>query len=555
MSPRRRRPSLLAGLLWTGLGLLFLLRNFGIGPDTWHVMAAYWPVLLILLGLGKVIDHYRQKEGVSVSFGEVVTIFLLLLIGSAVSRISTSHFGRVVRDMPINIGGTSIQPGQWLGVSYTFDEEASYAVAAHTPLRIENSNGLVSLTPGSGNQIHVRLRKTVYEEDASSAKEIAGQIKLEGGEEGKAAATTFVIRTNREDLRQKDYRFNTDLEIAVPPDSQIQIRNAFGEIKVANLTGKFDLNTSHQPIDVRDCKGEFVLASRFSESHLANLTGNVTIAARGRVSVEAVKGNVTVRNEYSPVQISDVDGQVTVSTSESNIVVEKITKPVTIEAPGTQLVVRNLSDTLKAAASYRQVDISDVAGDISLDTRYATLSLSRIKGAVEIASDSDRIKAEEITGRFKVRARRTSLNLDGIEGPIDAVTTLKDVVVANYRQDCTITNEYGEVSLSNGSLPRMNTTVKNRNGTISLYLPENAAVQINATAKSGRVNCDYPGLSSQSSGDISSLKGSLKGGGAKIILENEYGDIRIQKGAAESKLLPEEEPNRRFRPRRPGSAR
>ncbi len=67
MSSERRRPSLLGGLLWTGLGALFLLRNFGIGPDIWSLAARYWPILLILLGLGKVIDYYRQKEGVSVS--------------------------------------------------------------------------------------------------------------------------------------------------------------------------------------------------------------------------------------------------------------------------------------------------------------------------------------------------------------------------------------------------------------------------------------------------------------------------------------------------------
>ena len=44
---------MLGALLWLGLGVLFLLRNFGIGPDLWSLAGRYWPILLILLGLGE----------------------------------------------------------------------------------------------------------------------------------------------------------------------------------------------------------------------------------------------------------------------------------------------------------------------------------------------------------------------------------------------------------------------------------------------------------------------------------------------------------------------
>src|SRR5512140_2718039 len=97
----RIRPSLLGSLLWIGLGILFLLRNFGIGPDFWSLAGRYWPILLILLGLGKVIDYYRKKDGVSLRIGEVLIILLILLWGSALTRISTSHLGEAFRDLPI----------------------------------------------------------------------------------------------------------------------------------------------------------------------------------------------------------------------------------------------------------------------------------------------------------------------------------------------------------------------------------------------------------------------------------------------------------------------
>ena len=88
---KRRRPSLLGALLWISLGVLFLLQNFGIGPDFWSLAGRYWPVLLILLGLGKVIDYFLEKDAVSIRIGEIFGILLLLLVGSAITRISDSH--------------------------------------------------------------------------------------------------------------------------------------------------------------------------------------------------------------------------------------------------------------------------------------------------------------------------------------------------------------------------------------------------------------------------------------------------------------------------------
>src|SRR5512136_3325655 len=143
MRDRRYRPSLLGGLLWTGLGIIFLLRNFGIGPDFWSLAARYWPILLILLGLGKVIDYYRQKEGVSVRIGEVIGILLLLLIGTFVTKVTHGPVGRIFREIPITIAGTHVRPGQWLGSSYSYSEEKSYPLSTPTPIRIENSYGSV----------------------------------------------------------------------------------------------------------------------------------------------------------------------------------------------------------------------------------------------------------------------------------------------------------------------------------------------------------------------------------------------------------------------------
>ena len=544
----RQRPSLLGALLWIGIGLLFLLSNFGIGRGFWSLAGRYWPVLLILFGLGRVIDYYLKKDAFSIRIGEIVGIFLLLIFGSAITRFADSHFARFVRELPIEIGNASVRPGQWIGESYAYTEEASYPLQHPIPIRIENSFGLVSVSPGSDGEIRVHLKKVVYA-DESRAKQIASRIRLEAAPESVPSASTaakpeaepgkateagwYVVKTNRESVNSGERLFNTDLEVFIPKNSRLEVKNTFGEIKVSGINGAMSLSTTHRSLELRDCTGPFTLSNRYGESRLTDLTGNVILEGRGKAYLENIKGDVTATSEYSPLEIVHIDGKVSVSITENSVRVEDASGPVTIDARGARVNVSGLKNSLKVTASHQSVDISDVASDVSVDCRYSTLVLRNVKGNTEINSNSDRVTAEDIGGSFKLRARASGVRLDGVRGPVDVQTTLKDVVVNDVADRCSIANEYADVTMSAQELGKGDVQIRNRNGSIELSLPEGASFVMDATARNGQIESDYPGLEPVSKeGSIAVLKSKVKAGGPKIVLETQYDNIRITGSAA-----------------------
>ncbi len=531
MSALKRRPSLLASILWIGLGVLFLLRNFDIGPNLWALAGRYWPILLILLGLGKVIDYFRQKEGVSLRVGEVFGILLIFVIGSAISRVSGSAVGDLLWRVPIRIGDTEVA----LGSSYSYEQEASFPIAPGTSVRIENANGLVTVAPGSELELRVRLRKVVFGKEEGPAREVADRILIEGIPEGKAEAAVFLLRTNRETL-QEGARFQTDMEVFLPRNVNLQIRNSYGAVNVTGLEGALDVSTSHKPLEVREIVGSVKASNRYGESRLQNLTGSLTVDARGRVDVEKVKGDVVLRNEYSPVSVRDVEGMLTVSNTEGSVVVEKVARPVTIDARGTQIRVQELSDSLRVTTSHRRVTISDVAANVALNSKYATHTLKNIRGNVEVESSYDTINLDEIAGRLKLKAVGTRVRANDIGGAVEVDTTLKDVVVNRFKNSCRVSNEYAAVELSAWPTVAHDITVKNRNGRIDLSLPAEGAFSLNASARNGRVQADFPGLQVEDRpGDVSSLRGAVKSGGPNIRLDTEYGNIRVRSTVAEKR--------------------
>lgn len=78
--------SLVFPILLITIGALFLYANWRPSFDPWPVLATYWPLILIFLGLGKIWDVSRRRQhpdaapGSSVGATIGVLVFVLLLV-------------------------------------------------------------------------------------------------------------------------------------------------------------------------------------------------------------------------------------------------------------------------------------------------------------------------------------------------------------------------------------------------------------------------------------------------------------------------------------------
>ncbi|MBM4364127.1 MAG: DUF4097 family beta strand repeat protein, partial [Deltaproteobacteria bacterium] len=308
--------------------------------------------------------------------------------------------------------------------------------------------------------------------------------------------------------------------------------------------------TTHRTLDVRDCAAEITASNRYADSRLENLAGKVTVDARGRVYVESIDGDVDVRAEYSPIEVRDVRGAVKVASTEGSVLLDGVTRGAVVESRGGNVTAQKLAGGLKLSASHRRVRVEDVQGDVAINSRYATLSLTNVQGKVDLTSSSDRISAEGVRGALTARATGSSVRIDAASGPIDVSTTRKDVTVNDFASSCKVVNEYADVSLSSARTLGGEVSVKNRNGDIEIYLPDAAGFALDAHARMGRIDTDYPGLETpERPADAATLKTKVRAGGPTLVLDTEYGSVRIRSRKGDS--LPAEHPEEP-RPRRVG---
>lgn len=60
--PQNKRPPLAVPIILIVVGALFLYANYRPSFDPWQVLKTYWPLILVFVGLGKMVDSLRQRE-------------------------------------------------------------------------------------------------------------------------------------------------------------------------------------------------------------------------------------------------------------------------------------------------------------------------------------------------------------------------------------------------------------------------------------------------------------------------------------------------------------
>ena len=62
MSARSHGGALTAGLILIAVGLIFLMETLDASFSAWRLIARYWPLILIIIGLRKMYQYFTWRD-------------------------------------------------------------------------------------------------------------------------------------------------------------------------------------------------------------------------------------------------------------------------------------------------------------------------------------------------------------------------------------------------------------------------------------------------------------------------------------------------------------
>lgn len=372
MVPQRRR-SFAGPIILILIGVLFLLKNFGVNLP-WHLLATWWPLLLVLLGVIRLVEYFTaKKEGTyppAVGGGTVFLIVLIILIG-----ISITGFYKV-RDN-VNWGQIRDQVGMdddlasMFGQSHSYEDQVEQDLPAGASLKVVSDRGSIAVNSWDESKIKVLAHKSVFSSNDNDANSINEKTKplVE------IANGVVTVNANTQGAGQKGVV--TDLEIYVPKKMAVDIAGHRGDVNVSGRDADLKISAS---------KGDVVLDQ---------INGNVTasLSNKGSLRISTITGNITVDGRFDDVVAMDVNGSVTVNGDVfGELKLSKVSKGVQFHSSRTDLQLARLDGDLDLDS--HDFRATNVVGPTNLTVQNKDVSLESVSGPIRIQGDKSDVTVQ-----------------------------------------------------------------------------------------------------------------------------------------------------------------
>src|SRR5215472_10169953 len=357
-APPKRRRSMTGPFILIVVGLIFLLGNMHIlswGRLGW-LFAHYWPLLLILWGVLKLVEHYRAKqEGLAapgIGAGGVFLLIVLILSGLIASQMSRVNWEELGNE--IDLGDGHDIP--FLGSSFDFDEQLTQPTPSGATVKIVNERGAVNVSISNDDKIEVNAHKKIRAESEQDANKWHAQTKPQINMSGN------LITINANTRGAGDHSVTVDLDVAIPRKVPVTISSQRGDVTVTGRDGTVEISNQ-----------------------------------RGDVSLEDINGNVNLNMDRSSVRASQINGDIAVQGRSNDVTLTDV--------KGAAHLSGEFMESVK---------LSRIAKSVSFNSSRTDMQFTKLGGDLDL--DSGDLRANDIAGPLRLTTRSKDIHLDGVTG-------------------------------------------------------------------------------------------------------------------------------------------
>lgn len=364
MNETRTRGSIFAGLLLIILGVIFLIDRFDPAFRLGHLVRLYWPLLIILWGVAKLIDHFLlQRDPHSraplLSGGEAALLIILafVLTGFAFRDWLRDRYPDFDFELPL--AHYSYSQGQDL---------QPRVIAAGAHIVIETGRGDIKVHRDEGPNLVVHAQKAVL-----GSTELGAQGLLKRAEVViESSGNEYRVHSDKEGPRSA--RLKVDLDVTVPKNVSIEAATGHGDIDVSGISGGAVVRSGAGNITVTGIGSDVSVDLHWGDAKVSGVSGNVKISGRGNdLDLTNVSGN------------ADAEGAFIGSIHASNIA-----KTLRWVSPWTDLTVTQLSGHLEADSG--DVEISGATGPAKLITHNKDVKITNVLGRIDVVNTHGDVK-------------------------------------------------------------------------------------------------------------------------------------------------------------------
>jgi len=450
--PPRYRRSMSGPIILISIGIVFLLGTMGYlnWSRLGHWFAHYWPVILIVSGVIKLIEYQTaQRQGYrasGLSGGGIFLIIMVVVFGLIATQMSRFDWGEL-RDH-INIDDNEFT---WFGQKYTYEDQLAQEFPAGASLHVTDTRGAVNVSASDDNQIHVSVHKRINAESQSEAD------KFNSGTKPQITVNGNIVTLNANNQGAGDHWVDEDMDITVPRKAAVDISTRYGDVSVLGRDGDVQVSSQHNEVSASDINGKVSLSLESSSVRVSQVSSDVSITGRANdVSLDDVKGAAHLDGEFmESVKLAKIGQGVTFKSSRTDMQLSRLDGDLDLDSGDLQAT--NVMGPVRLTTRSKDIRLIGVSGDVRLQDENGSVELRMNKlGSLQVENRKGDIGIyvpEKAAFQIDARARGGEIETDfdglKVENSNDLATATG--TVGSGGPHLVVNNEHGTIEIRRGS--------------------------------------------------------------------------------------------------------
>jgi DUF4097 and DUF4098 domain-containing protein YvlB len=377
--PPRRRPRSIAGpFVMITLGLLLLLANFG--ALSWGSLgvwfAHWWPLLLILWGVIKLVEHNQARnagyDARGIGFGGWILVIFVALFGITASGV-VKHKDDL-KAIGINMGG---EP-------HTFEDDMSQPFVAGDSLRVDVGNADVNVraSGSSDDKVHVHVKRVVRSMTQADAQREYDASKPTLTKEGKLIRLESAGGADRGPRIQIGFwdfpSESFEIIVSLPRKADLTIQTRHGDVLVSERDGDIKIDTEHGDLVLNTIAGSVNLSSSHGDTSLNGIKGNVTLeGGKGDVSARDIEGLLSINaDRFGDLSAHNISRGIHFTSPNTDLDLGKLEG--FLDMDEGDLSAKQISNGFKISTRSKDINLSGVSGDVTISNSHGDVSVRAV---------------------------------------------------------------------------------------------------------------------------------------------------------------------------------
>ncbi|HEY4932591.1 MAG TPA: DUF4097 family beta strand repeat-containing protein [Terriglobales bacterium] len=364
----RYRRSLAGPLILIVIGMVFLLRNFGVHIPVWHFFGRFWPVLIILWGVIALIEHFTAlKNGYRTRHlggGGIMLLILIVIVGLAAHHSSDVNWEGMRDQMQIDddLGGM-------FGTAFTFDDTLEQKFPGDASLRVVCDRGAINITPSDSDTIRVVVHKKLYAKTQDEAN------KFNEGSKPQITVNGTQILLNANTNGAGDHAVQTDMDIFVPRHAAVDVASKRGDVSITDRKADVRLTLQKGDITLNEITGNAKMTMDKGSIRASNVSGDVEVDGRvDNATLEDIKGGVRLNGDFfNDIRLSKISKTVEFKSARSDISLASV--PGDLEISGDSLRATDIGGPMRFVTRSKDIHLEGVTGDVEVENANGAIEI------------------------------------------------------------------------------------------------------------------------------------------------------------------------------------